>query len=221
MRLGDIIKQYRVDNGLSMLQFAEKSGISKAYIGLLEKGTHPKTGNPIHPSVEKIYQAAAGMDMDFDTLFKMIDEYVTLDTDEDIISALTMESACRIPVLGKVAAGIPIDAIEDIIDYIYIPSEISEHGEFYGLIIKGDSMEPQICNKDTVIVLKTASAESGDIVIATLGNDDAVCKKYIKRGKKTFLHSLNASYEDIDVTDNPDFSIWGVVTELRRSIKKL
>lgn len=79
LTLGDIIKKYRDEHGLSMDSFSEKSGISKAYISLLEKNKHPKTGKAIAPSVQCIKQAASGMDMDFNDLFCMIDGDVSLE----------------------------------------------------------------------------------------------------------------------------------------------
>ena len=78
MTLGDIIKDYRKSHSMSMDLFAEKSGISKAYISLLEKNRHPKTGKPIAPSIQCIKQAAEGMNVDFNTLFGMIDGNVSL-----------------------------------------------------------------------------------------------------------------------------------------------
>lgn len=78
MTLGDIIKDYRKSHSMSMDLFAEKSGISKAYISLLEKNRHPKTGKPIAPSIQCIKQAAEGMNMDFNVLFGMIDGNVSL-----------------------------------------------------------------------------------------------------------------------------------------------
>ena len=74
MTLGDIIKKYREDHEMSMDNFARASGISKAYIGFLEKNKHPKTGKTIAPSVSIIKQAADGMHMDFDILFSMLDD---------------------------------------------------------------------------------------------------------------------------------------------------
>lgn len=81
MTLGDIIKEYRKNQHLSMDAFSEKSGISKAYISLLEKNKHPKTGKTIAPSIQCIKQAADGMNMDFNTLFSMIDGDVSLKDD--------------------------------------------------------------------------------------------------------------------------------------------
>lgn len=78
MTLGELIKEYRAINHLSMDAFAKKSGISKAYISLLEKNKHPKTGKPIAPSIQSIKQAAEGMGMDFNVLFSKIDGDITL-----------------------------------------------------------------------------------------------------------------------------------------------
>ena len=72
MKLGEIIRFYRATHCMSMDDFAKVSGISKSYISLLEKDKHPKTGEPITPSVSIINQAANGMGISFDTLFKML-----------------------------------------------------------------------------------------------------------------------------------------------------
>ena len=80
MTLGDIIKNYRTLHGLSMDAFSDKSGISKAYISLLEKNKHPKTGKAIAPSIQSIKQAAYGMGMSFDDLFALIDGKVSIET---------------------------------------------------------------------------------------------------------------------------------------------
>lgn len=82
MTLGSIIKKYRVEHQLSMDAFSQKSGISKAYISLLEKNQHPKTGKAIAPSIQCIKQAADGMNMDFNILFSMLDGDVTVGAEE-------------------------------------------------------------------------------------------------------------------------------------------
>ena len=76
-------------------------------------------------------------------------------------------------------------------------------------------MTPRICDGDVVIVQKQQSADSGDIVIATINGDDAVCKKLLIYGSTILLRSNNPAYEDIDVTGRTDFQIWGKVIELR------
>ena len=220
MRLGLIIQNYRAENGLSMDEFARRSGISKSYIGFLEKGIHPKTGKIIRPSIEIIRKTADAMLMDFDTLFNMLDEDVTVNSAEGrMYYTENQVTAVRIPVLGRVAAGQPIDAIEDITGYVLIPESYISHGDFFGLAIKGDSMEPYIYENDIVVVHHTPEAKSGDIIIASVNDNEAICKKYIKKSSKTYLHSLNSSYKDIDVTDDPSFQIIGVVIRLERELK--
>lgn len=82
MKLGDFIYSFRQKNRLSMDDFAKRSGISKAYISLLEKGFHPRNNKPIIPSVETIKKAAAAMNMSFDELFTSLDQDITV---EDVI----------------------------------------------------------------------------------------------------------------------------------------
>lgn len=214
MRLGEVILNYRSENGISQDKFALKSGISKSYVHVLEKGIHPDTGEVVHPSVGMIRKAAVGMDMDFNELFNMLDEDILLKSDD----ILNDTNSVRIPVLGRVAAGQPIDAVEDILGYEEIPVELAERGDCFGLRIKGNSMEPRIYDGDTVIVLKQDTADSGNIVIATVNDDDAVCKKLVRYDKTTVLRSLNPSYDDIDVTNSPDFHIIGIVVELRAKL---
>lgn len=80
MKIGDIIKDYREKNHLSMSEFAKRAGISKGYVGMLESGLNPATGKPIKPSIEVIHKVASGMRTDFDTLFRQLDEDVILNT---------------------------------------------------------------------------------------------------------------------------------------------
>lgn len=125
-----------------------------------------------------------------------------------------------IPVLGHVAAGIPIEMIEDIIDTEEIPEDMAKHGEFFALKIKGDSMMPSINNSDVVIVRQQEDAENGDIVIAAINGNDAVCKRLKKYSDGISLISLNPAYEPLyfnasDVQEAP-VKIIGKVVELRR-----
>jgi len=197
--------------------FSEKSGLSKAYISLLEKNRHPKTGKQIAPSVQSIKQAAIGMNMDFDVLFDRLDGKVALDSDRLVSHA----KGVTINVLGRVAAGIPIEAMEDIIDTEEITEGMACTGEFFGLQIHGDSMEPQICNGDIVIVRQQDDAESGEVVVAMINGNDATCKRLMKYpGGISLISFNNAKYDpmmfsDKDIIDKP-VRIIGKVVELRR-----
>lgn len=125
----------------------------------------------------------------------------------------------KIPVLGRVAAGVPIEAIEDIIDYEEIPESMSRSADYFGLQIRGNSMEPKISEGDVVIVRKQDDAESGNIVIATVNGDEATCKKIKKTESGLMLISTNPDYEPFiysweDVERLP-VRILGRVVELR------
>lgn len=123
-------------------------------------------------------------------------------------------------VLGRVAAGIPIDAIKDIIDTEEIPEEMAKTGEFFGLQIHGDSMTPSICDGDIVIVKQQNDAESGDIVIATINGDEATCKRLRKYKDGIELISNNPSYSPFEFNnqeiEEKPVRIIGKVVELRR-----
>ena len=123
-------------------------------------------------------------------------------------------------VLGRVAAGIPIDAIKDIIDTEEIPEEMARTGEFFGLQIHGDSMTPSICDGDIVIVKQQNDAESGDIVIATINGDEATCKRLRKYKDGIELISNNPSYSPFEFNnqeiEEKPVRIIGKVVELRR-----
>lgn len=195
--------------------FSAKSGISKAYISLLEKNQHPKTGKPITPSVQCIKQASDAMGVDFDILFSKIDGNVSLKKYDNALS----KHGVVINVLGRVAAGIPIDAVTDIIDTEEISLEMARTGEFFGLQIKGDSMEPKISDGDVVIVRQQNDAESGDIVIATINGDEATCKRIRKYRDGIELVSNNPCYEPMffsnEEIENKPVRIIGRVVELR------
>jgi repressor LexA len=128
-------------------------------------------------------------------------------------------SALKIPVLGNVAAGIPITAVEDILDYEEVPISWQSQGEFFALRIKGDSMQPRMESGDVVIVKQQSDANSGDTVIALVNGDDATCKRLEKTDNGIMLVSNNAKYPPMffskeDIVNKP-VVILGKVVEFR------
>ena len=128
--------------------------------------------------------------------------------------------AYLITVLGRVAAGIPIEAVEDVIDNEEISEKIAKKtGDFFALQIHGDSMEPRMCEGDVVIVRQQDDAESGDIVIAMINGDDATCKRLRKYRDGIELISNNPSYVAMFFSNDEIISkpvkIIGKVVELR------
>ena len=123
----------------------------------------------------------------------------------------------RIPVLGYVRAGTPIEAVEDVIDYIDYKGNTS--GDFFGLVVRGNSMEPRICDGDIVIVKKQPFIESGEVAVVLVNAMEATVKKVIKKGTGITLVPFNTDYKEISFTAEEisrlPVTIVGRVVELR------
>ena len=135
---------------------------------------------------------------------------------EEVVSP---PEAVKIPVLGKVAAGIPISAVENIIDYEEIPSSLAASGEFVALQIKGQSMEPRIYEGDIVIVRVQPTAETGDLAVVIVNGDEATVKKVKFLPEGLLLQPFNPAYQPFfysktDIENKP-VRIFGKVVELR------
>lgn len=107
-----------------------------------------------------------------------------------------------IPVLGSVPAGVPIEAIQDIIDYEEIDAATAAKGEYFALQVKGSSMEPRICEGDIVIVRKQDDVESGEIAIVMVNGDNATIKRLLKYEDGIRLMPTNPAYEPLYFTND-------------------
>ena len=123
----------------------------------------------------------------------------------------------EIPVLGKIAAGTSIEAIQNEVSRVTLPQALSKDGEHFGLKISGDSMiEAGINDGDTVIVRKTNTATNGQIVVALIDDHEAMLKRIRKKGKVIALESANKRYET--KIFGPDrIKIQGVLVSLYRN----
>lgn len=129
----------------------------------------------------------------------------------------------RIPVLGRVAAGIPIEAVTDVEDWEEIPETMAKNGEYFALRIQGDSMLPEIRQGDIVIVQKQPCVESGEIAIVLVNGNDATCKKIQKQeGGITLIGYNTAVYSPTFYTkkqiENLPVRVLGKVIEVRRKL---
>ncbi len=123
----------------------------------------------------------------------------------------------EIPVLGKIAAGTQIEAIQNEVSRIPLPSNIEKNGEFFGLKVQGDSMmEAGINEGDTVIVKRTDVADNGKIVVALIDNHEAMLKRIRRKGKSIALESANKNYETKIFGPNR-VKIQGVLVSLYRN----
>ena len=129
------------------------------------------------------------------------------------------KSINEVPVLGKIAAGTPIEAIQNEVSRVAIPEELSKNGEHFGLKVSGDSMiEAGINDGDTVIVKKSNTANNGQIVVALIDDHEAMLKRIRKKGKVIALESANKRYET--KIFGPDrVKVQGVLVSLYRNFQ--
>lgn len=158
-----------------------------------------------------------------DVLIKFADFYDTtvdfilgVEKDIDIPAATT---GVMIPVLGYVRAGVPMTAVENIVDYEEISKDDSAKGEHFGLVVKGDSMEPRFAEGDVVIVRKQETVENGEIAVVLINGDDATVKKFYRTDNGIKLVSTNPKYDPFfytpDEVNSLPVQVIGRVVELR------
>lgn len=182
---------------------AEKLNLSPATISRYNNGK-------MLPKLATLYQAA--------DILNVSPEWLMGISDNKSISHIKSK-AVKIPVLGTVVAGIPLEAVEDIIDYEEISVEMARQGEYFALQVKGDSMEPKISAGDVVIVRKQEDIDSGDIAIVLVNGDEATIKKVTKFKGGINLVPNNPAYEVMTYTNEQieslPVNVIGKVVELR------
>lgn len=198
------IKIRRTELGLTQQELAERLGYAdKSMIAKVEKGVVDLTQSKI-----LAFSKALATDPS---------DLMGWDNEND--DTPKKAKGVTIKVLGRVAAGIPIEAIENVIDTEEISAELASTGEFFGLQIHGNSMEPKFSEGDVVIVRQQDDAESGDIIIATVNGTDATCKRLRKYRDGIELISTNPSYEPMffsaEEIEQKPVRIIGRVVELR------
>ena len=171
------------------LNLRSKSGIHRLISALEERGFIKRLAHKARAlEVIKLPETASANDI-YNSFSPSVikgglDETNILNEDKDI------------PVLGSIAAGTPIEAIQNEVTRIPLPENIEKNGEFFGLKVSGDSMiEAGINDGDTVIIKKTDTAENGKIVVALIDDHEAMLKRLRRKGKTVALESANRNYE--------------------------
>lgn len=180
MTLGDYIKEYRQLHQQSMDDFAKRSGMSKAYVSILERNYNPSTGKAAIPSLDTIKRVAFATCVDFNDLIAMLDgnqevSLVSSNLSTPIPPGLSpLPEMRKIPLIGTIACGAPILAEEHIEEYIDIPKHINAD---FALTCKGDSMiNARIFDGDIVYIRQQDTVENGEIA-AVLIDGDATLKR--------------------------------------------
>ena len=205
MSLGSRIRALREQSQLSQKEFAAKMNIANNTLSMYE--------NDLRVPNDTIKSKIADY---FGVTIDYLLGRAPIETGGDIV---------QIPVLGSIPAGIPLEAIEDIVDWEDIPKAMCSGGkEFFALKVKGDSMWPDFLEGDIVILRKTPSCETGDVCAVLVNGDEATLKtvKFAEDGS-LIITPKNPSYPPRTFTPEQiqqlPVSIAGVVVELRRKIK--
>ena len=171
MSFAERLKTLRKSKGLTQDEFSRQTGIGRSAVSMYESGKRM-------PSY-KVLSALS-------KYFQVSTDYLLENSDVEVAPAAPSASRApkvtrytyRIPVVGRVAAGQPILAQEEIIDYEYIDERLHKGGDqYFGLIVKGASMEPTIHDGDTIIVRVQESVESGQIAVVLVDGEDATVKE--------------------------------------------
>ena len=170
------------------LNLKSKSGIHRLISALEERGFIKRLAHKARAlEVIKLPETASAND-----IYNSFSPSVIkggLDSEQEI-------GGVEIPVLGKIAAGTPVEAIQNEVSRIPLPENIEKKGEYFGLKVQGDSMiDAGIHEGDTVIIKRTDTADNGKIVVALIDEHEAMLKRIRKKGKVVALESANRNYE--------------------------
>lgn len=198
MSIGITIRKLREKNNLSQEDLAKKLGMTQQAIDAWERSV----SNPRKTTIDKL-----------SNIFNVSSSILFGENPSPI-------TGIKIPVLGSVVAGIPIEAITDILDWEEITPEMAAGGDYFALQIKGRSMEPRIKEGDVVIVRKQSSIESGEIAIVIVNGNEATIKQVYIQENGIMLQAYNPDvyptrfYSNEEIQTLP-VSIIGKVVELR------
>jgi len=171
------------------LNLKSKSGIHRLISALEERGFLRRLPHKARAlEVIKLPETASANDI-YNTFSPSV---ITGGLDEQNIISNEME----IPVMGKIAAGTPVEAIQNEVSRIPLPSNLEKNGQYFGLKVQGDSMiEAGIHEGDTVIIKRSDTADNGKIVVALIDEHEAMLKRIRRKGKTVALESANRNYE--------------------------
>lgn len=198
------LKELRESAGMSQFNFAKAFGVAQSTVGGWESGAR-------EPKLDTMQKLAE--------FFHVTTDYLLSGEDASPSKERIKKKGIKIPVLGRVRAGFPVFATEEILDYEEITQEMAATGEYFALQVKGNSMEPRFVEGDVVIVRQQPDVESGEIAIILVDGEDSTIKRVSKHKDGITLIPLNPSYPPIfysnrEIAELP-IQILGKVVELR------
>tara|TARA_B100000683_G_scaffold4237_1_gene4515 strand:+ start:870 stop:1556 length:687 start_codon:yes stop_codon:yes gene_type:complete len=199
-KLLEYINSFQKKNGVtpsyeemkSALDLKSKSGIHRLILALEERGFLKRLAHKAR-ALEVIKDGISSVKISNQQKKNVVLGNFNTNNHEETNNSQKLST---LPMLGKIAAGTPIEAIQDDNDMVDVPKEMLSVGESYALTVEGDSMINEgIHNGDTVIIKKTNLAENGDIVVALIDDHEATLKRLRKKGQSIALESANPLYE--------------------------
>ena len=192
MTLGDVISAYRKEHKLSMEKFGELAGMSKAYVSMLERNRTQRGDEP-SPSFEMYRNVAKALGMDVDALIRQVDGNVSFDATTDtttnaksIGEPIDFSKYKRIPILGRIPAGLPLLAEENIEGYTL--TDLNGGAEYFALRVTGDSMNAVGIQEGHILqIRKQPEVENGEIAVVMVGDEDATVKRFYSTGTTVTL----------------------------------
>lgn len=222
----DRLKKAMSLKGMKQVDLCNKTGLDKALISNYLSGKYKAKQDKLHKLAIALDVSEGwlmGYDVDIDREWFEEKEPSELNIDNARYIETTTKNI-KIPVLGKVPAGIPIEAIEDILGYEELPASMLKNGEnYFALKVDGDSMYPDYKTGDIIIIRQQNDCNSGDDCIVMVNGDDATFKRVIKQEKSIILKPLNNEYEpyyfnEYEILTKP-VKILGIAIEVRRKLK--
>ena len=213
--IGQLMSTLRKERGLSQERLAELLNCTKQTISNYEC-------NKRRPDYEMLEAIADVLNVPMAFFISKEEQREELDKIYGIIPPKKRKGRI-IPVLGTIPAGVPLEAIEDVLDYEELPESMFSGGrEYFALKIKGDSMMPRYEDGDVVILRQQDSCESGQDCAVLVNGNDATFKRVRMNEKTLTLQPLNPAYEPMvyttkEVVDLP-VRILGVAVEIRRTV---
>lgn len=203
MTLSDLVKAYRAKNELSQRQFAALCGLSNGYISMIEKNENPKTRQPLTPSIPALNKIATVLGYTLDELLALADDMPVVVTDTPVplpANILPMPKMKRVPLIGTIACGTPILAVEDATEFINAPEGLSDID--FALECKGDSMiNARIFPGDIVYIKQQPVVENGEIAAVLIGDEATLKRVYYTPGNdRITLQACNPLYSDMIYT---------------------
>lgn len=221
------IRQLRKEKGITMKELGSYFNLSESSISLYETGKR-LLDQPLIEKFSAFFEVSADYLLGISNIKKLPSENSDSNSGANNSNVIPMKQPLtnggKIKVLGSVPAGVPVEAVECVIDEIDISEKMAaDSNEYFGLLVSGDSMFPEYLDGDIVIVRKQSTAETGDDVVAYVNSYDATLKRLQVMSGGIRLKALNPQYEskfysNDDVINMP-VSILGVVVEMRRTKK--